>query len=295
MKEMDWMTFIQESSEACLSFECKDSIKEELEAFLIKMKQEMGIVSIKDGLYEKMKVKQYLQFYAEVTQHVSIYKEAIEWMQLQDLLHVKTEQLTPSQKLRVSFAREMIHDAPFLFLDEPLRFLEEADIHLALHWIEHMIKCQKRIIITAHSLKDVCMMPGDHYLIDAQKNLQRIENLTNQEDITQPMKLSAKLDDKILLFNPNEIDYIESMDSKTYLYVRNSQFQSSMTMDELDQKLKRFGFYRSHRSYLVNMQKVTEIIKWTRNSYSLKLEGLEDTRIPLSKGRVEEMKDLYDF
>ena len=69
----------------------------------------------------------------------------------------------------------------------------------------------------------------------------------------------------------------------------------TMTLEELESKLKRFGFYRSHRSYLVNMQKVVEIVKWTRNSYSLKLNGMEDVRIPLSKGRIDDMKNLYEF
>ncbi|MCB6567333.1 LytTR family transcriptional regulator DNA-binding domain-containing protein [Desulfovibrio desulfuricans] len=46
---------------------------------------------------------------------------------------------------------------------------------------------------------------------------------------------------------------------------------------------------------MVNMQKVVEIVKWTRNSYSLKLNGMEDVRIPLSKGRIDDMKQVYDF
>ena len=138
-------------------------------------------------------------------------------------------------------------------------------------------------------------MPGKHYFIDKDRELQKINNLSSQEDCAQPLKISAKLDDKIMLFNPNEIDYIESLEGKSYLYVRNCGFVCTFTMEELESKLKRFGFYRSHRSYLVNMQKVVEIVKWTRNSYSLKLDHLEEVRIPLSKGRLEEMKGLYDF
>ena len=101
--------------------------------------------------------------------------------------------------------------------------------------------------------------------------------------------------EKILLFDPEEIDYIESMQGKNYLHVRQARFQCSMTMDELDKKLKRFGFFRSHRSYIVNMQKVSEVIKWTKNSYSLKIKSQEEEKIPLSKGRIEELKEYYGF
>ncbi|MDR0435024.1 MAG: LytTR family transcriptional regulator DNA-binding domain-containing protein [Gracilibacteraceae bacterium] len=36
--------------------------------------------------------------------------------------------------------------------------------------------------------------------------------------------------------------------------------------------MKPYGFFRCHRSYIVNLQKVREIITWTRNSYGLILD-----------------------
>lgn len=43
------------------------------------------------------------------------------------------------------------------------------------------------------------------------------------------------------------------------------------------------------------MQKVSEVMKWTKNSYSLRMKGGEEENIPLSKGRVEELKEYYGF
>lgn len=295
MKDQEVISLIQQHPSGCISFECKESQAAMLEAALLQHTKQLGILSLEDGLYPHMRVRQYLMIFAELACKKNLFQEAVDQMHLQDLLHVKIEKLSVSQKIRVIAAREIIHDQPTLLLREPLRYLEEDDVRVMLYWIEQQEKFHKRVIITSHSLKDVCMMPGEHYLLDAQKQLQRIENISNQEDIVQPLKISARLDEKILLFNPNEIDYIESMDGKSYLYVRGASFICSMTMEELEAKLKRFGFYRSHRSYLVNMQKVSEIVKWTRNSYTLKLHDLADARIPLSKGRVEEMKELYDF
>ncbi|MDE5864586.1 MAG: LytTR family transcriptional regulator DNA-binding domain-containing protein, partial [Lachnospiraceae bacterium] len=48
-------------------------------------------------------------------------------------------------------------------------------------------------------------------------------------------------------------------------------------------------------SYLVNMQKVVEIIKWTRNSYSMKLVKYENVDIPLSKAKIQELKNMYQW
>ena len=286
---------IIEQQKQYISFECKDAMADMILTTLQTLYQKLSVINIKDDLYMQMKVKEYIQFFARLHQNTSLLEEAISMMHLHDLAHVPIRKLSASQCYRVMIAREHVADKEVVLMQEPLRHLEEEDVHIVMEWIGSRSKFAKRMYITSNSLKDVCMMPGEHYYINTQKEIEKIENLSNQEEIEQPCKISARSNDKILLFNPNEIDYVESVESKSYLNVRNASFQCSMTMDELEAKLKRFGFYRSHRSYLVNMQKVVEIVKWTRNSYSLKLKDIEAVRIPLSKGRVDEMKDIYDF
>ncbi|WP_397469504.1 LytTR family DNA-binding domain-containing protein [Psychrobacillus sp.] len=50
------------------------------------------------------------------------------------------------------------------------------------------------------------------------------------------------------------------------------------TSDKLnasEERLLPFGFFRSHQSYIVNSQKVREVITWTRNSSTLVFEDNE--------------------
>ena len=49
-------------------------------------------------------------------------------------------------------------------------------------------------------------------------------------------------------------------------------FVCALTLSELEVRLTGFGFFRCHRSYLVNLQRVREVITWTRNSFSLILD-----------------------
>lgn len=294
--DLNELTVLLETQKAgCFSFECKEAIAKEIEELLMANTRQLGILSQEDAVYGKFSVKEYLSFFASLSNHKKLYQEAIQVFHLHDLLHVRLEKLTRSQLARVKAARELICDHEVLYLKDPFRDLEEQDIEIMLQWIDQLNQKNKQVFITSQTLKEVCMMPGKHFFIGKDKELQEITNLNVQEDCVQPLKISAKLNDKIMLFNPNEIDYIESLDGKSYLYVRNSSFVCTLTMEELENKLKQFGFYRCHRSYLVNMQKVVEIVKWTRNSYSLKLEHLDDVRIPLSKGRMEEMRELYEF
>lgn len=105
-------------------------------------------------------------------------------------------------------------------------------------------------------------------------------------------KVPARVDDKIVLIDPLEMIYIESEDGVAHLHVQSGEYPCSMTLQDLEQKLKPFGFFRCHRSYLVNLQRVREVIIWSRNSYSLVLDDEKKSTVPLSKSKYEEMKAI---
>lgn len=105
-------------------------------------------------------------------------------------------------------------------------------------------------------------------------------------------KIPAKVGDKLILFDPTEIDYIESHEGVANLHVLQGIYACSMSLSDLEGRLKGFGFYRCHRSYLVNLQKVREVITWTRNSYSLILDDHSKSSIPLAKGKYDELKKI---
>ena len=124
------------------------------------------------------------------------------------------------------------------------------------------------------------------------------ENISNEEEeVTVASrqirfdKIPAKINDKMILFDPTEIDFIESNEGISHLHVHGEVFPCSMTLNELFVRLQPFGFFRCHRSYIVNLQKVREVITWSKNSYSLILEDSKKSSVPLSKGKLNEMKE----
>jgi len=100
------------------------------------------------------------------------------------------------------------------------------------------------------------------------------------------------VNDKIILFNPPEIDFIESHEGQSNLTVKGEVYPCMFTLQDLEERLLPYGFFRCHRSYIVNLQKVREVVTWTRNSYSLILDDANQTSIPLSKTKMVEMKDM---
>lgn len=113
------------------------------------------------------------------------------------------------------------------------------------------------------------------------------------ENMLQPFnigKIPANRDDKMILFHPTEINYIESADGSTLLYVEGEAYPCVMSLGQLEKRLQSFGFYRCHRSYLVNLQQVREIEAWTKDSYILKLDDSKRSKVPLSKSKFHALK-----
>ncbi|NBI29993.1 LytTR family transcriptional regulator DNA-binding domain-containing protein [Chengkuizengella marina] len=108
-------------------------------------------------------------------------------------------------------------------------------------------------------------------------------------------KIPAKVDEKIILFDPMEIDFVESSEGISHLHVKGEVFPCTYTLNDLFSRLQPFGFFRCHRSYIVNLQKVREVITWTRNSYSLVLDDSKKSSIPLSKGKLADLKGIIGF
>lgn len=105
-------------------------------------------------------------------------------------------------------------------------------------------------------------------------------------------KIPTKMNDKMILFDPPEIDYIESSDGQSNIYVKGDAYPCVFKINELEERLQPFGFFRCHRSYIVNLQKVREVITYTRNSFSLVLDDQAKSSVPLSKAKMAELKEM---
>jgi ABC-2 type transport system ATP-binding protein len=79
------------------------------------------------------------------------------------------------------------------------------------------------------------------------------------------------------------------------LVTDEGRLPTQFTLSELEERLSRSGFFRAHRSFLVNLQHVKEVIPFTRNSFSLRLNDPEGTEIPLSKSSASELSDLLGY
>lgn len=280
--------------------ECNQEMAEKVFKALYNLSGERktAYVLCTDKGYERESVQSYLRFWADMQGGGIAVPKVMELFRLESIARKKIRELSPGELMRVQIARVCMQEAELVFLQEPLLDLDGEGIKCVLSW---MAECQEkgvRFVTTNASMRHALLMQGGvYYMEDGMFVLAQQEEDGDEkgEDELIILKIPAKAGGSTLLFEPKDIDYVESMNKSNYISVRGTLYQVSQTMDEMEQSLGKSGFFRCHRSYLVNMQRVEQIEKLSRNSFCLLLGNKEQSRIPLSKGRAQEMKELFGW
>lgn len=282
-----------------INIECNQEKSEEILAFIMERERAgTAFVTRMDRGYERQSVKEYLKFFRDIFGCERTVESVMEEFALTGLRRVKMQNLKPGEHMKVGIARASMQPAKQYFLEDPLMNLSEEDMKRVLCWMERRQEEGARFLTTNASLRYALLMPGtSFYMEDGRfKEVEQEEALQEREAAElEILKIPARSGNSTLLFEPKDIDYIESLNKCTYLSVRGTHFQTQQTMYELEETLKKSGFFRCHRSYLVNVQKVERFEKWTKNSYVLILNNQDHSQIPLSKGRIEEMKETFHW
>ena len=98
------------------------------------------------------------------------------------------------------------------------------------------------------------------------------------------------------LVHPGDILFADADEGRAALHTADGErLVTQFTLSELEKRLSSRGFFRAHRGYLVNLQHVTEVIPFTRNSFNLRLDDEAGSLIPLSKTAAAELRDLLGY
>lgn len=260
--------------------------------------QNTAYVTASDMGYERQSVGEYLKFFKAIYGSEESVAAVAEGFCLSGLAGKKVWHLNSGERMQLQLARVSMSQSRCFFIEEPLFHLDSYTMKRVVAWMEEASEAGIHFITTNSSLKYALFMPGKAFYQDENAFCEVEMDEKSESDEEKEMavlKIPAKSGDATLLFDPKDIDYIESLNRNNYVTVRGSAFPVQYTMDELEQMLKKSGFFRCHRSYIVNVQKVQRLERMTKNSYVLILNDKSESQVPLSKGRIEEMKNTYGW
>jgi two-component system LytT family response regulator/two-component system response regulator LytT len=105
-------------------------------------------------------------------------------------------------------------------------------------------------------------------------------------------QLAVKISDRFLLVQADEVVHA-SVEDDVITVVTNSLSGTSnyRTLDELQARLDPAVFWRVHRSHLVNINKIKEIVPWFSRNYILKMKDGKGTEIPVSRAQTKRLRE----
>lgn len=263
--------------------------------------QHIGLLSLNDGLYERLTVKEYLAFYQKLYDSKTALEQILNAVQLEEKKNTRIGKLTFSEKRRVHFGNMLLKTASLYVLEEPDQNTDLETKRVLIRIIQQLLSKDKAVVVLTGNLEsalavtDIVYRLDDSGLYKLDVTAEESEQEAEVEAVIQPVrfeKIPTKVNEKIVLFDPPEIDFIESSDGQSKLYIKGEIYQSMFTLNELEERLQPFGFFRCHRSYIVNLQKVREVVTWTRNSFTLVLNDTSKSSVPLSKAKMAELKGM---
>jgi two-component system response regulator LytT len=105
-------------------------------------------------------------------------------------------------------------------------------------------------------------------------------------------QLAVKVGDRFLLIHADEVVHA-SVEDDVITVVTNSLSGTSnyRTLDELQTRLDPAVFWRVHRSHLVNINKIKEIVPWFSRNYILRMKDGKGTEIPVSRSQTRRLRE----
>ncbi len=208
-----------------------------------------------------------------------------------------------------------------VFLDIHLQDLTGLDI------AEEMIKrgySSKIVFVTAYD--DYALRAFEYFAVDYllkpieeerfKKTLQRLEgefennrqrqrenSLSTVEKLIkehlkeehQSRKLTLERDDRHYVVDIKEILYVETEVGNTIVRTKKGDFCSNLTLTEWEGKLPDPPFFKTHRSFLVNLEEIQEVLHWFNNSLQLKMEENSEKMVPVSRSNTKRFKEKMNI
>lgn len=161
--------------------------------------------------------------------------------------------------------------------------------HFPKHYLIIFITAHKDYAVDAFEIQayDYILKPySEERIVGTLKN---IEKFLNKKSINN--KITLWKDNKMMVSNIVDISYCEARERETLIYIKGMQYNINCSISEFYEKLPKEFFFRSHRSYIINTDKIMEIIPWFNNTFMIKLQG-EEVDIPVSRSNIIEFKRI---
>lgn len=109
-----------------------------------------------------------------------------------------------------------------------------------------------------------------------------------------PKRIAINVGTKTIFEDVENIVYIETYNRGCMVYTHSNSYSDSRTIGEYEKKLAGGRFFRIHKSYLINIDKVLEVFPWGNNCFNLRMHGYEKNMLPVSREKMKNLRQLLE-
>ncbi len=115
-----------------------------------------------------------------------------------------------------------------------------------------------------------------------------------QQQKPQQAKVLLKAAGRLFLVDQKDICYASIEDGVITVVAHQMEGQSNCrTLEELLSSLDPAMFWRAHRSFLVNIHRIKEVVPWFKSSYQIRMDDKKQTEIPVSRAQTKRLRELF--
>ena len=118
------------------------------------------------------------------------------------------------------------------------------------------------------------------------------------EGVTQGRtgKIVVRAQNRLLLVDQRELCFASIEEGRISVVTRALEGESNCrTLEELMDQLDPEQFWRAHRSFVVNLQHIREVVPWFKSSYQLRMDDRKQTEIPVSRSQTKRLRELFNL
>jgi two-component system LytT family response regulator/two-component system response regulator LytT len=128
------------------------------------------------------------------------------------------------------------------------------------------------------------------------EQLGTLVKMLEQQQRPQAAKVLLKSAGRLFLVDQKDICYASIEDGIITVVSTHMEGQSNCrTLEELLDSLDPNMFWRAHRSYLVNIQRIKEVVPWFKSSYQIRMDDKKQAEIPVSRAQTKRLRELFNL
>lgn len=173
-------------------------------------------------------------------------------------------------------------------------FATAYDVHaihaFELNAVDYILKpfSQERLKVTIDRIEQR-MQPNDLKLSEKLKRI--IEEIGVKQ---RPRKLAATSKGRVVLVDPQELLYVVAEGRYASLVTAKKVWSTTFSLNEILQRLDPAQFLQTHRAYIVNLDRIKEVIPWFNSTYKIIIDAEDSPEIPVSRTYIKGLKDRFD-